>query len=195
MTNPTSLMDRQGGGVGTPTIDVQRLARALASPGIDTRQWVEVGTVGFLIGERFFTGALDPGASTEQKKAAAEKASKAIYADELGTVVSVRIESTGQMVTARWNGIGCGRFGVFLFPIRPGDEVTILIPGGDMNSGAISIIDVQSNETAKIPTDWNNDRVLLSTSVPIEIEAPAIRIRSPLLDLNGRKVAFSSEGI
>jgi hypothetical protein len=173
------LMGRRGGGAGTPTIDVQRLARAIAGPGIDTRTWVTAGTVGVKDDRgRFVTN--DP---------------EAVYVDNFGAVASVQVEPDGQMVTARWNGVACGRFGFFLFPLRAGDEVTVLIPDGDYNSDAISIVDVHSNQTAQIPTDWNNDRVLLSLNVPLEIEGPAIRIRSPNLDLNRRKVTFSSEGI
>lgn len=173
------LMGRRGGGAGTPTIDIQRLARAIAGPGIDTRTWVTAGTVG-VRDDRGTFKTNDP---------------EAVYVDNLGAVVSVQTEPDGQMVTARWNGIACGRFGFILFPIRAGDEVTLLIPDGDFNSDAISIIDVHSNQTAQIPTDWNNDRVLWSLNVPLDIEGPAVRIRSPNLELNRRKVSYSPEGI
>lgn len=165
-------------GVGRPPVDVQRIAKALAGPGIDTRFWVSAGTVGVFDGEEFVT--------TDKQ---------AVYVDRLGPVVDVRLEPCGEFVTARWGGIGCGRFGFMLFPLRPGDEVVVLIPDGDLKSAAISIVAVLSNQTARVPSNWNNDRVLFDLNVPLDVRAPAVRIQSSNLQLNGRKVSSGTEGI
>jgi hypothetical protein len=162
-----------------PPVDVQRVARAVRSPGIDSRSWFEAGTVGVENEEGDFVTD-DP---------------EAIYVDQLGAVVSVRLEPSGEIVTARYNGIACGRMGFMLVPIRPGDEVLVAIPNGDYNSPAVTIVGVASNQTAQIPTNWNNDRVLFQLNVPLEIRAPILRIDSNQLALNGRLVAFGPEGI
>ena len=175
----TGLMGRRMGGAGKPTIDVQRLGKAIRGPGLDTRTWLVSGTVG-VRDDRGTFKTDDP---------------DAVFVDRLGVVASVRIEPNGQMINARWNGIACGRFGVILFPLKPGDDVTVAIPDGDLNSDSISIIDVQSDRTAQIPVDWNNDRVLFDLNVAFEIRAPSVRIRSSNLELNGRRVAFGPEPI
>lgn len=167
------------GGHGRPPIDVQRLARAVSGPGIDTRSWLHSGTVG-VAGEGGEFRTDDP---------------ESVYVDRLGAVVRVRLEPGGEIVTARYHGISCGRFGFILVPIRPGDEVLVAVPDGDFNSPSITVIALAANATAKIPGDWNNDRVLFDTNVPLEIRGPAIRVSSPNLVLNGRPVAFSPEGI
>ena len=167
------------GGIGKPTIDVQRLGKAIAAPGVDTRFWMASGTVGVQDDQGEFRTD-DP---------------EAVYVDDKGAIVSVRLEPNGEIINCRYNGIACGRYGFMLIPILPGDEVTVAIPDGDLNAPGITIIAIASNETAKIPTDWNNDRVLFDLNVPFEIRGPSVRIRSPNLELNGRPVAFSPEGI
>ena len=163
-------MARRRGGVAR-TIDVQRLAKALASEGIDTRFWVSAGTVGVLEDDGTFKTDRD-----------------AIFADRKGAVVDVRLEPKGVFVTARWSGLGCGRFGCILIPITPGDEVAVMFPNGKLNSASLSIVAMLSNETAKIPADWNNDRVLFDLNVALEIRAPFLSLRSGNLRINGRQV-------
>jgi hypothetical protein len=167
------------GGIGKPSIDVQRLAKAISGPGTDTRFWLSAGTVGLLDDNGEF--------NTSNKEA--------VYVDRLGAVVSVRLEPSGEVIAARYNGISCGRYGFMLIPIRPGDEVVVSIPDGDLNSPAITVVSLASNETAKVPSDWNNDRVLFDLNVPFEVRGPAIKITSTNLQLNGRVVSFSPEGI
>ena len=82
-----------------------------------------------------------------------------------------------------------GRFGVMIFPLRGGDEISVEITGGNFKSPGVSIIAVKSNQTAKVPTDWNNDRVLFDLNVPFEVRAPAIRMTSTRLwiTITGRR--------
>jgi hypothetical protein len=170
---------RTGAGVGRPKIDVMRMARALQGPGNDTRTWICAGTV----------GSADDGGQFDASDP------DDIYADRSGVVVSVRLEPYDKIVTARWSGMSCGRYGFALFPIRPGDEVLVAFPDGDLNSPSATIFYAQANETAQIPSDWNNDRVLFDFNVPFEIRAPAVRIRSGALDLNNRTVVWGPEDI
>lgn len=180
LTNRTrATMTRRRGGVGRPSIDIAKLAEALATPGIDVRSWIATGTVGVRLEDGTFVTD-DP---------------EAIYADRLGAVVDVRIEPDEEIVTFRWSGLGCGRYGFMLYPLRPGDEVACFFPGGDRNHAGAAIFAVQSNQTAQIPSDWNNDRVLFDLNVPLEIRGPAVRITSPNLVLNGRGVSRTPEGI
>ena len=91
-----------------------------------------------------------------------------------------------------------GEFGSILWPIKPGDLVAVLIPGGSINSPGISIVGLLGNvadASADVPDDWNNDRVLLRLRVPFELSAPAVEIRSGTLKLNGRAVLAGAESI
>jgi hypothetical protein len=170
---------RWRGSVGTPTIDVHRAGKALAQPGIDTRFWIGQGTVGFFDDAGEFQ-AEDP---------------EAIWCDADGCLVSFRLDATGDFGVARWDGVSCGRYGFFLFPIRPGDEIIVAFPNGTLNDASNHIIALKSNRTAQIPDDWNNDRVLLDMNVPMEIRGPYIDISSSNLILNGRIVYRTPEGI
>ena len=166
---------------GTPTIDVERIAAGLRTPGIDPRLWLASGTVGFLDASGGFhtSGTL---------------ASQSFFVDSLGARVRVRLEPEDVMVTARVGWL-VGRAGRLLFPVRPGDEVVVAIPGGDMKSSSCCVVGMLSNLTAPIPEDWNNDRVLFDLNTPFEVRAPAIKLESPALFVNGRKVNFGAEGL
>ena len=172
------------------TLDVQRVAKAIAGPGIDTRSWLEAGTVGILNDQgEFVTG--DGGGD-----GAAAEARDAVACERDGAVVDLRLEPSGQFVTARYHGISAGRYGGIFVPLTPGDEVVVAIPGGDYNSPAITIVAIASNETAQIPADWANDRLLIETiRGPLHLRGPAIRLDSPNLILNGRTVASGTEPI
>lgn len=161
--------------------DVARVAEAIKGPGIDTRRWLEAGTVGIQLEDgTFLTNG--PAMLT------------AFFAGPKGLVVSVRLEPTDIIVQARvaWQG---GRAGSVLFPVRAGDEVVVAIPGGDLKSPDIAVVGSLTNMTAPIPTDWNNDRVLWELAVPFQVRAPAVSIESPNLLLNGRKVSPSPEDL
>lgn len=169
------------------TVDIQRLARALASPGIDSRSWFEVCTVGVLDenGEFSTVAPVD-----------APRSSLAVAVQREGAIVSVRIESTGEVIFVRYNGISCGRFGSMLLPVRPGDEVLVAFPSGSTRHASSSIIAILSNATAPIPADWANERVLFVMNVPFEVRAPTITLSAAGgITLNGRPVGPGPEGI
>lgn len=182
MVKAIDRRSRRGGTAPTPadrgTVDVQRLGQALAGPGLDTRDWLSAGTVGARDPQGEFV--IDP---------------QSVYASQLGTVVDVRLEPSGRMITARWNGLSVGRFGSILFPIRAGDDVVVLFPNGDPNDGSATIIGLIGDRTALTPEDWNNDRVLFDLNVTLEIRGPAIKLTSPNLLLNNRPVRPGPGGI
>lgn len=186
-----TTMRRPRGAVGRPKIDVQRVAEALAMKGIDPRLWVSAGTVG--------TVDPDGGFSTTRlvdTPGDGPQVPEATYTDSLGLVADVRLEPAGDIVTARWPGISVGRFGSLLFPLRAGDEVVVLFPDGNLDSPAATIIALLPDETAPVPSDWNNDRVLFDLNVPLEIRAPTITINgASSLTLQGRPVVFSPGSI
>lgn len=170
----------KGGLRGMP-LDVQRVAKAI---GANEKSFVESGTVGVDEDDGTFN-VKDP---------------QAIAVDALGALVRVRLEPSGKFVTARYSGLCCGRAGAILVPVRPGDEVVVLVPNGDYNASGVKIISFEANATAQIPTPasgrpWANDRALLFFRVPLEISALAVDIQSPNLMLNGRAVLRGPESI
>lgn len=182
-------MRQKRGAIAGATIDSQRLAEIVRMPGIDPRLWISAGTVGTRDDDgEFVTDVLVAPESGPDVP-------DSVYVDDRGAVVDVRLEPSGDVVTAQWSGVGVGEFGSILFPVRGGDSVLVLIPDGDLNSPDISIVAVLSSATRKVPRDWNNDRVLFNLNVPLEIRGPAVSIRSNNLRLNGRAVAASNEGI
>lgn len=172
------------------SVDVQRVARALAGPGNDTRVWFSAATVGYINDQgEFVTG---DGGDAALRRAARD----AIACERDGVLVDVRLEPTGEPVTARYSGVSFGRFGGALVPVTPGDEVLVSISGGHLNSAAVAIVAILSNATAKIPADWANDRLLIEARRgAVHIRGPAVRIDSPNLILNGRTVARGTEPI
>ena len=164
------------------SIDLQRLAEGLKTDGIDTRVWVESGTVGVQLPSGEFV-------TSGQESAYARSA------EEESLLVDVRLEPLDRIITARYHGLSCGRAGSGLFPIMPGDEVLVLFPGGSMKSGEIVAFLTGNNATAPVPKDWHNDRVLFDLSVPFHVRAPSIKLESSNLTLNGRRVNGSKEPI
>lgn len=161
------------GGVQT-AIDVQRVSRALSGPGADTRSWIVSATVGKTIDGEFNTD--DP---------------TAIYKDASGVLVDVQVQPEGFPLTARYHGLYSSAVGTLILPIRPGQEVLVLVPGGNFRHPGIAILPFGANSLHSLPDDWNNDRVLFIADVVIEMRAPGIAIDSPNLTLNGRAVAPS----
>lgn len=170
-------------------IDVQRLGRALAGPGLDTRMWVSAGTVGLLRDNK------ETGESEFFIPIIAEEVQKTHFTDAEGCIITVRLEPSEAIVNARWNGLSCGAFGSMLFPLKPGDEVLVLIPDGDISSPSVCIIACQSNAWAPLRSDdWDNDRVLFDFRLPVEIRGNSIQIKSGNLRLNGRLVRQGGTG-
>lgn len=170
-----------GGGIRKRP-DVQRVARALAMPGIDPRIWATGGTVGVLNDSGEFV--------TSGKFGRLARA-----ASPNGVIISVRLDSYGIVIPARYHGMAVGRAGAALFPIMPGDEVLVVITDGNLRSAQITALPAGSNATAQIPSDWNNDRVLFDLSVPFQVRAPAIDLNSANMRINGRRVGSSEEPI
>lgn len=168
-------------------IDMQRVARAVAGPGIDTRTWITVCTVGVVD---------DNGEFSTVAPTSGPRSSEAVAVQRQGAIVSVRIEATGEIVNARYNGIAVGRFGSMLVPLRPGDEVLVAFPDGNQRSAGASVLGLLSNQTARIPADWANERVLFVLNVPFEIRAPTITLQAAGgMTINGRPVGPGPGGI
>ena len=107
ITNKTRSQGR--GRAGVPrSLDVQRLAKAISGPGVDTRFWFSGGTVGTFDEETNEFKTDDP---------------QAVYVDRLGVVADLRLEPSGKAVTARYNGVACGRAGFMLVPLRAGETL------------------------------------------------------------------------
>ena len=137
--------------------DMASFARGLERPGLDTRMWVEWGTVA-TVGD---AGDVD-------------------YGDGDGVVISpgsvdvdVVIEPHQIPVTCRY-GLSAGDF-FFIPPIRPGDLVLVLLPGGDPSAvGKILCVEPNPNDPLPVEEDgkpvFRNDRVhLFAKDVPIEV--------------------------
>ncbi len=171
--------------------DIKKMAEALSSKGIDTRYWLAIGTVGHVADNGAFVAGGEDAFIGEGN----DRRALAVATETDGIIVDVRIEPIGQNITARYHGIACGFYGNVLVPISPGDEVIIGIPDGDFNSPGITVLGISANQLAPIPSDWNNDRMLIEMRAPVEIRAPAIEIDSNLLTLNGRLVNRAPEAI
>lgn len=171
--------------------DVKKLSGALASRGIDTRFWLAAGTVGSVADNGTFVAQGEEAYIGEGN----DERALAVATETDGIIVDVRLEPLGTIITARYHGISCGYYGAVLVPISPGDEVIVGIPDGDFNSPAITILAIAANEQAPIPSDWNNDRMLIEMRAAVEIRAPAISLESNALSLNGRRVGRSPEAI
>ncbi len=142
---------RRGTGTMTPRpIDTPTLGRAVAQPGIDPRQWVSYGTVCVLNEDGTFDFE-DP---------------RAVYTSPDGVSVDVLLHPAMQHVTCRYPGLQGGASGSVYAPIRPGDEVLVEIPDGDMRQAPV-ITKVMSGEHSRLPLGddrkpiWRNDRILV----------------------------------
>jgi hypothetical protein len=138
--------------------DMRRMSEALKGPGIDTRHWVSYGTVAVVgDGEPDFA---DP---------------HAVNVSPSGVLVDVLLMPSGIPVTCRYAGIQGGGACTILAPIRPGDEVLVVIPDGEVRAVPVIVAILNAAHT-KLPgeTDrkpvFRNDRLsVYATDVPIEI--------------------------
>jgi phage baseplate assembly protein gpV len=146
---------RQGRRNGT--LDVRRLGKALQGPN-DTRHWVSWGTVASIGGDDGEPDFGDDGA---------------VVITPASIDVDVVLEPSNQPVTCRY-GHQHGKVHM-LFPIRPGDQVMVIIPDGDM-SMIPKIVSVESSQDREIPVEddgkpvFRNDRALIyADGVPVDL--------------------------
>lgn len=150
------------GGTATPApLDVGRMGEMLRQAGIDPRHWLSYGTVGIVKDD----GTFDP---TDPH---------AIYVQSSGVSVDVLLHPMNQPVTCRYSGQQGGSASSIYCPIRPGDEVLVGIPDGDMRMPA-TILLVMNADHSRLPLGddlkplWQNDRVLVhSAGTPIQARA------------------------
>jgi hypothetical protein len=144
-------MRRRTGGTGTTgPLDIGRLAEAFQKAGIDPRHWVSYGTVGIVKDD----GTFDP---TDPH---------AIYVQSTGCSVDVLLHPLNTPVTCRYSGQQGGASSSIYCPIRPGDEVLVGIPDGDMRMPPCILL-VMNADHSRLPLGddqkpiWQNDRVLV----------------------------------
>lgn len=151
---------RRGGGTETAgPLDPSLLARALRTPGIDPRHWLSYGTVCTINEDG--TGNFDD--------------AHAVCVEPTGCSVDVLLMPANQHVTARYSGAAGGPAGTIYGVIKPGDEVVVGIPDGDLRMPCV-ILAVMNAEHSPLPLNqdrtpvWKNDRILIhGATVPIEI--------------------------
>lgn len=170
--------------------DASAMGHSMRAPGIDPRTWFAQGTVGTTTEDGTFNPTDDD----------------AIHITAEGVIVDVQILTyAGERwpVTARYNGI-CGGPGLTIYsPIRPGDEVLVAFAGGRMeaafilarlnNPSAPILGDTPGATPGSQPPTWQNDRLVINATEPLQIKAPALSIEAPMLSLNGRTVANKPE--
>lgn len=146
---------------------MQRLAEAVKSPGIDPRHWVSYGTV----------GVTDDAGNLDFSSTA-----KCLYIGPEGVEVDVILQPLNIPVTAHYYGLQGGCEATMLTPIRPGDRVLVVLPDGDPTLPPV-IVAILHSAYCKVPLGpdrkpiFRNDRVFIwSTSLPVEVNAPIVRM-------------------
>lgn len=168
-------------------VDPAAIARAVRSPGIDPRIWVAFGTVG----------------TTDEQGNFSVTDTNAVYVAQDGVLVDCQVVTpSGEVwpITARFNGISGGSGLTIYSPIRPGDEVLVVFAGGSLDDAYIiarmnndSIPIAGDDSSATTPT-WNNDRLVIKSTEPLQFDAPAISMVG-LVTINGRVVTGGTEDI
>ncbi len=138
--------------------DFKRIAQALKTQGIDLRHWVSYATVASVTGE-------DGKANYKDRNA--------IVITPAGVEIDVVLEPSGYPCTCKY-GIQAGTVYICT-PIRPGDQVLVSIPDGDVAMVPVAI-KVVSGSSDPMPTEedglpvFKNDRALVAAQgVPIEL--------------------------
>jgi hypothetical protein len=162
-------------------LDFRRMARGMAQQGNDLRHWVSYATVATANGD---DGTMDP---TD---------SHAVLVTPAGVEVDVVLEPSGYPCTARY-GVAAGSCSINT-PIRPGDQVIVGIPDGDV-SMVPQIFCIISGSSDPMPTGddglpiFKNDRLMIhaGAGVPIEIRTAngtMVRITDDLVEVGGQGV-------
>lgn len=138
--------------------DARLISEGLKAPGMDTREWIDYGTVASLRDDDGQPDFSDP---------------NAVVIAPRGVEVDVLYGVNQTPITCKY-GTQCG-VGVILTPIRPGDLVLVSIPGGDPGNGG-KILSVMPGPHTPLPVEddgkpiFRNDRVSITArGVPIEI--------------------------
>lgn len=150
------------------SLDMQRIASALAGPGMDPRLWVSYGTVS--------TGAITSGPDDDQQTFDVTDP-HAVAISAAGVAVDVVLEPSMQLVTCHYAGVQGGMDCVVLAPIFVGDRVLVVMPDGTLGgSGPPVIVAILNSDSEQIPLGpdrkplFQNDRVLIwAKEVPIDI--------------------------
>lgn len=169
-------MSRRG-----PGFDFRRFGRALAMQGSDVRHWVSYGTVATADGESGEINVTDP---------------NAVLVTPAGVEVDVVLEPSGYPCTARF-GVAAGSCHVNT-PIRPGDQVVVGIPDGDvaMVPQVLCVIN-GSSDPMPLGNDglpiFRNDRLMIhaGAGIPIEIrtaDGTMVRITDGKVEVGGAGV-------
>ena len=134
-------------------LDLQRFGRALAGPGMDTRAWVRAGVA-----------AADAASQTFQDAAGN---------DVVLWFVDVTYEDGIGPVTCR---MGTGDE---VRPIKQGEEVLVIQPRGDPNSGPY-VVAKPTNLGNPPPVGWANDQVVVSSKYPVRIVSSDVSVGAPV---------------
>lgn len=137
------------------SIDLGALREGIASPGMDTRYWVSLGTVGTIDNQGDFHPD-DP---------------HAVWNGPEGVECDVKLEPLEQMVVALW---GAGGDVADISPIHPGDQVVVECPGGDPSTPPVitRIIHSRSNKqpmTSGVPIFDNHRRLIYARQGVVDI--------------------------
>lgn len=138
----------------TGGLDPASLREGLASPGLDTRFWESLGTVGTIddSGEPNYS---DP---------------HSVWIGPEGVECDVILQPLMQRVTALW---GFGGEIADIAPIHPGDQVLVACPSGDLMTPVITtIIHSRANKqpmTAGVPIFDNKRRLIYARKGDIDV--------------------------
>jgi hypothetical protein len=144
---------------GAPTLNLRKLAGALAAPGQDTRFWLSYGIVAS-VSDKGTPDTSNPGA---------------VIAGPEGVEMDVVLLPSEDPIVCRFPS--GGRTSTDDWPIRPGDEVLVGIPEGLPGAGGV-ILGVMNSADAQLPVEddgkpmFRHDRRQIWALVPIDLRTP-----------------------
>jgi len=161
--------------------DVAKMAEALKAPGIDPRYWCSYGTVSVVH---------DDGDIDAQGNVILDVTdTSCVHVAPDGTYCDVVLQPTLVPVTCRYPGLQGGPSAQVITPIRPGDEVLVMLPNGS-TSGPPVIAAILNSQAHLVPLGadrrplFRNDRVLIyATDTPIDLRTA-----------NGTEVLIDQDG-
>lgn len=157
------------------------MARGMAQQGNDLRHWLSYATVATANGDDGTMNVTDP---------------DAILVTPAGVEVDIVLEPHGYPCTARF-GVAAGSCAINT-PIRPGDQVIVGIPDGDVSMvPQILCVITGSSDPMPVGDDglpiFRNDRLMIhaGAGIPIEIRTAngtMVRITDDLVEVGGQGV-------